>query len=95
MRFICWVNKSTDTHSENVIVVFPITTFVTYEFRKFNIYSRNIELMYQRHRMTVSSISKNSYSHIPPNRVPIFRFMGLCEGLNEVCIAVIELVLHL
>ena len=52
MRFLCWVNNSTDTHSENVIVVLPITTLVTYEFWKFSIYSRNIKPMYQRRCMT-------------------------------------------
>ena len=50
--------------------------------------------MYQLHCMTEKTINKNSYSHIPPNCVPIFKFMGLCEGLNKVCISVIELVQH-
>jgi hypothetical protein len=88
MCIVYWV--TTDTHSENIIVVFPIATLVTYEIWKFSIYSCSIKLMYQRHCMT----SKNSYSRIPPKCASIFKFMGLCEGLNNAGILVIELVQH-
>jgi hypothetical protein len=46
--------------------------------------------MYQRQCMTEGTSSKNSYGHILPNCAPIFRFMGLCDGLSNACISVIE-----